>query len=97
MIRSSSSIRDAVLQYGFQSQRSHMFHVFSVREATPVDAGCYLSEVVHISGRWGRGTTVFDTEFASDVHLAWHFVRHQVAVTLDDLFLCFGVHFRWQG
>lgn len=51
-----------------------MVQIFSVREAAPVDAGCYLSEIVHISRRWGRGATVFDAEFAFDVHLAWNFV-----------------------
>lgn len=69
-----------------------MFHILSVREAAPVDARGHLSEVVHISERWGRGTTVFNTEFAFDIDLAWCFVGYQVAMTLDDLFLGFGVH-----
>ena len=69
-----------------------MLHVFSMWEAAPIDAGRHFSEVVHRSRRGRRWTTVLSAEFAFQTDLMGRLVRYKVAMTLDDLFLGFGVH-----
>lgn len=70
-----------------------MLHIVSMREAAPVDAGRHCSKVVQRSRRGRGGATVLSTDFAFCVNVTGRLVRHKVAMTLNNLFLGFGVHF----